>query len=365
MASITTPKTAVVTGPSAFTPRQTRLAVLNLTPAAGASTASVNSVLNSIFVMRDLLLKLSVTVQFGATAPVAGDIKPGDEWGIISNINLNKNGGIQLWNSTGEVLAVFNYLTGRKTRIVPANLRTLPAANAAATFTSTLSLPRKMFNSTKPLDFSLNCNIQNQVGLNVSTNPLTAFLSTAGATLTSVKLTVYQDAAAPNNPSNQPEFTDWSFESRQVAFSGASSLTDLLLPPTRIYRAVLFGGKASGAVGAADSNILNELRVMPQGLETEHFYDIDTLQSMWYDEFRLVPSVDLPFANTSWNPAAWAAIDFAKYKYLTESYNTVGYTSVGIEAGTSGAGTLNVFPVLIYPTQVVSTNKPAAAATAA
>ena len=362
MVAAATPKTAVISGSSAFTPRENRLLSLGLTPAAGASTSNSNNDLKSIFIMRDILLKLSVTVQFGATAPVAADIGPGDEWAIIANINLYKNGGIQLWNSTGEFLAVWNYLTGRKTRTVPAALRTLPAANAQATFTSTLSLPRKMFNSTKPLDFSLNANLQNQVGLNVSTNPLSAFLATAGATIVSITLQVYQDAASPNIPSNQPEFTDWLLDSKSVAYAGASALTDLVLPPTRIYRAIIFGGKASGAVGAADAAILSEVRVQPQGLELQHFYDIDLLQGMWYDEMKLNPGVDLPFASTKWNPAAWAVIDFAKYKYLTESYNTVGYTNVGVDAGTNAAGTLNVYSVTIYPTQIVKSGSTSAAA---
>ena len=347
---------ALIGGLSSFRLQENRLRSFNLT--AGGN---IGDVLQSIYTIRNLTLKLSVTVQFGATAPAQADIQPGDEWGFIGNVNLTVNGGTVLASLTGEQLVMLNYLTGRNLRKIPANLVTLPAANAQATFTSTLSLPRAMWNAHKPLDFSLNANLQNQVYFSVTANQLTNFLSTVGATLVSANLTVYQEAAAPMNASNQPMFTEWSIVPSQISFAGASGLTDTKLPPTQIYRAVMMSGKASAAVGAADSAIISELQVLSQGLETVHYYDIDSMQAEYYDEIGLKPNTDKVFQCGTFKSAAWYVLDFARFKYMTESYNTIGYTNVGLNIATSGAGVINLLPVVIYPTTVVPA-KPAAAA---
>ena len=350
-----TTKSAVISGATSYIPiSRDPLNVINLT---AGQTSEVT--LKSIYIIRDIYLTISIPVLFGTTAPVASDIQPGDEWGFIQRADLRINNGKIRTSLTGEQLVMMAYLNARFIRNIPSNLKTLPAASTAATFTSTIPLLVKLPTVEKPLDFSLNANFIPVLSLSITAGSLTNFLTTAGATLNGTPtITISTHEALPRNIAAQPVFNYLETDYQQVGLSNGP-LQDLLLPTDTTYLRVFLNSKTNAGL---DVNAITAME-----LKSAAYQPLDCLPNVELEAYYLdhqIPRFISPFVNTYFLPQAWIPMDFVRDKYVTEALNLIGQKVSGFKVSTNLACNVNAIMLKVQPTvvQTISTTPAAAAA---
>lgn len=344
---------AVISGPTSFIPFSRRqVATLNLVP--GQVTRAK---IDSILILRDIFLTLSFQVAFGTTAPVATDIQPGDEWGLINSIQLLLNSGKVRYSITGEQLVMLNWYLNNYIRNIPPALKTLPAASTTGTFTSTVVLPIKIPSFARPLDFSLNSNFLSSIELVVNTGNVGSVFATAGASIVagSATLTVDTHEAMARNTSTTPIFNYIEIATNQTILPGSTSKFDLMLPVNRIYPRVYLNTKnpvANAAGNYVDLVSLTELAIKQGGFEP-----IDATPATEYYAYLYDHGINgqvFPFVNTYFNPLAWIPFDFVRDGYVTEALNVLGQQNSGFKISTNAATQVNAIMLSIQPTTVVA-----------
>lgn len=324
-----------------------------------AANAITSSRINRGMILREIVLQLSGT--FTDATNTAALVLRGDEWGPVREIRVVINGNDVIRIFSGNDLWWLNYfLYGTRPQTSAAVGD--GAAAAAATFSSTLTIPFWMPGTVRPMDTALDTSRLSDIRVEVTWGAITdlsAATTAYAATLRVASLQCFDSNAS--KPGYVPPTFSMLRMSKIVRSVGAANTAEQqLLTVGPMYRGILIGNANSTATLDVANNITN-IKVLSG---TNVFRDIrgDVLQAWQRQRTNTQTNVPVsgaraasalslePRRGTTANLlGGWYWLDFVQDGFLTECIDTVGFSELTLELNMAAAAQLTIIPLQIYP----------------
>lgn len=315
----------------------------------------VNEDLGRGMIYRELALRLSGTATIAMANNTAAKVKRGDEWALVSRIDIIANGTDVIKSISGNALWWMNYfMFGRRPRITPA-LVDASANNPA--FDSMLILPFWMPRSLRPFDTALDARRLSDLKIEVTWGAVTDLNGDCSA-ISSGKLEVYslESFNAPN-----AAFSTWRTNTIERTISASADALQISLPVGPIYRGFLINTTDA----SADANdILNNFKLksgttvfadLPANVLRDWYGMRNGVEEKIYDRVAET-SMNLRVGNNN-DVGGWYMYDHVTDGRLSEGIDTLGFAEFEIELDvTVGAGTTKVYviPQTIIPVRAAA-----------
>ncbi len=335
--------------------RQRRQGTINVS----AFGAKYTQTLSRGYWLREIVLKWSGSLTAAAGANAAATLGKGDEWSLLSRIDLVANGTDVIRSFSGLGLRMLNrFLYGQLPRLSTA----VGDGNANPTFLSYLIIPVWMPMSVKPMDTALDTRKLSDLRLEVTIAPASDYNSAASPTVIAASLDVntIESFGVDGDVSDCKIYT---LQSNLLAATGNNQ--QISLPVTCLYRGVLVNFATGGGVTYADQAADKITRVaFKSGTTVFRDYDWATVrewQNMRTNHWKQLiatggaATITGGQTNTSkstlHNEDAWAFLDFVQDGYLGEGIDALGLSEFYMEVDTSGATTpyATIIPIQIFP----------------
>ena len=329
--------------PGQFT-NEIRISTTNL-----ADSAKTSIVIPTGYLLRELVLDLSMQPTLTAANNTAANAGRADEWTYIRRVELTADGET-LRSLSGAELVWLNYFMLRT--IAQRNAQLGDATTANPVLRSQLVLPLWNVGGLTPIDSQLDTSRYTSLRLDITTGPVTDVNSaaTAWTTAPTIQVCAYQ-AVGITGPFSQSYAL-----SREYAFAGAVTQQRCSLDVGNgVYRGFLVNYR--NAATEVDTATMTELRLVSG---TTVIRDYDATVQRFLSRYRgeqFFPigarGADVPFlASSNSVRNAWNFIDLAPIVaggYLSEGFDARGVSNLDLQVSTSVAGRLTVLPLLFVP----------------
>ncbi len=291
------------------------------------------------FHYRELALRLSGTLTVTAGNNTQANTQRGDEWGVVSRIEIVANGVDVIHSIDGNALWWLNYfLYGRSPLVTSA----IGGGGAHPSFDSVLVLPFWSPNSVRPLDTALDSSELSSLEVRVTWGDHTSINSAATAfgTAPSLDITSLESFGVSGPFSQRRLFTI------EKEITATNSRFQVQLPVGKMFRAFLIN---TTDAGVDQGDILNNLKLISG---TTVFADVscaDDVLQQWTKMRGGLQADPTPRSNNS-AMAGWYYLDLVTDGFMGESIDTLGFSEMIAEMDvTVGGGTTKV---VMYPTEI-------------
>lgn len=315
-------------------------------PALSQGTAGQQIVkLAKTLVYRQLQLELTGAPTVTGANNTAANTLMGDEWGVLTNLQIQANGSDVFRNFTGDDLWWMNWFWYSMAPRTTAAIGDGATANPA--FDSTLILPFWYPQCFHPFDTILNSARFNDLQLLATFGSFTAINSQATAWTTAPSLAITShEQLLPADPDDAPKL-NWVVKKLSNIPGGANGAYRVLLDAGVNYTRFLINIKT--AAGTADattpSSLVSNIKVVGAG---GRIYE-DRSYNELLQECRLRKGMlqTVSRRSTSSNSDAWLEIDLCPDGRLKEAM--ANPNDAYLEFNVLGNCQINVFPSIIFP----------------
>lgn len=299
---------------------------------------------------KELYLKLSGAPTLTAANNTAAKTLQGDEWAVVTRIDIIANGVDTIRSFSGNELWWLNYFLYRQSPFVTPGIGDTSTANP--TFYSVLNLPFWSVGTVRPIDTLLDARILSDLKLRITWGQYTSINADASAWTTEPTIKVYSlESMLAEGP-----FSKWNLYKIRKEITSTNSQFEIQLKVGPVYRGFLLNFTDAGA---DDGTILNNFKwiagtttfadlteeVLRQGHHIRHGYP------------RILDSVGHAYLNlrrgTTYNSVlGWYYYEHCPDGYLSEGVDTLGFSEHKLELDvTVGAGTTycHVIPMEYIP----------------
>lgn len=305
---------------------------------------------------REMYLRLTATPTLTAANNTCAKAKLGDEWGIITKIELIVNGTTTLFSMSGSDLRMANrILKGGIAPKVSTNLGDVTTANPI--LDSTIVVPFLNPRSVRPFDTLLYTGELSDARIEVTWGAdWTSINGSATAWTTQPLLEVYtREQTIPVDGNGNPMLPNFYRRTQKipVTIAAANSAFRYQLPTGPIYRGVILNGLNATPIEAVGT--FSNLKVysgpttfMDIG-ETPLYQAGNWKARIPYDgvpQFTTLAQVAVAQSNGDVSTArvlgSWYWVDFADDGYMSEAIDTDSIGDTFLEFNTPAAATINI-----------------------
>lgn len=305
-------------------------------------------------VYRDLILRLSGSITSGTTGSNKDDIERGDEWALISRIDIIANGDQVIRSVTGEELQWLNYFWFGPRRLSTALGNNADSTSAKA-FDSTLIMPFRMPGSVKPMDTALPSHLLSNLRIEVTWAATTAMDGGGGVHTTSgIKLVA---SSVESVGDDGPFFGSRIFRADQLSTLSSGQEKQIHLPVGNMYRGFLLHTYTSGGVDvdAIDQIVLRSGMNRLVDIKTEPMREAHLLRTNKRPTtVDLVAAADVaeeqPFISPDSKVNGWYWLDLLDNHKMSELVDTFGLSELVLETTMDAtAATLDILAFEVVP----------------
>jgi|ERR1700761_4671397 len=312
--------------------------------------------LDRTMMVRSYNLRLTGSITTTTTSTSA-NLGAGDEWGLVTLIELVANGGNVLRSITGEQLVVLNYLLQGYIK----QINTLTGSAGTYAFDSTIPLWMLLpGNIGKALDTTLNTTLLSDLYIRVTWGTPASINTAAGTTVAATtQIEVSADQAFFLNRAAVPAYAMVQLQNYQlpnVPPTGAGTAGyPWQVPVGQTYPFWLLNVKNTGTT-QDNATALGGNLVIQSG--NNQMYNVDLSLEAQMNNFRnFIPFSRFTdfFNNTLDLFAGWRLIRFVKQQYLSESLNLINFQNcTAYIQNASGVNVdFNLIPLQIFPASQV------------
>jgi hypothetical protein len=289
--------------------------------------------------LKDLALRLTGQPTVTDANNTAAKTKRGDEWGVITKLEVVANGGNVIRSYTGAELWWENLHWYKVHPQVTATLGDSATANPS--FDSTLILPFWIPGSVRPMDTMLAAQQYDQLKLRVTWGAYTDINGDASAWTANPSLAVSRLESVPAASTlkfDPSKLGLWLNTRLQEVYTAANTSAKVRLPTGRVYRGFTLNTATSGTTDAAAKVTNIKLWNGSQLL-------LDVSETALHQGYILRSGRQRTVAKrgTTFNSeTAWHRIDLCPDGYLTESLNSQGFGELYFELNVAATTYLTI-----------------------
>lgn len=307
--------------------------------------------LTKTLVYRQLQLELTGAPTLTGANNTAANTALGDEWGVLTNLQIQANGSDVFRNFTGDDLFWLNWFWYRQSPATTATIGDGATANPA--FDSTLIIPFWYPGAFHPFDTLLNSGRFNDLQILATFGDWTSINSAATAWTTnpSIAITTHEQLM-PADPEDAPKL-NWVVKKLSNIPGGANNAYRVLLDAGVNYTRFLVNIKKSDGTADAGSTTYN---TTPQSLVTNIkvvgaggrvYEDRNFLELQQECRLRKAMLQSITRRGQASNSGAWLEIDLCPDGRLKEAMPNPN--DAYLEFNVAGNCQINVFPSIIFP----------------
>lgn len=312
--------------------------------------------LNKSLLYRELMLRLTGQITCAGASNTVANTKQGDEWNVISKIEIIANGADVLFSMSGQQLAKYNRIgLGNNKRVVVA-LGDGATVNPA--FDTTLILPFWSWRGARPFDTALDSSAFSDFRLEVTFGTFTDVNSAASAFTVNPSIEVgSHESAMPAAADGGPVALRRTIV-QQLAVPGVSAALRFPLDVGPRYSSFIINTKDAAGTPVDSTGIISNVKLQSGSTV---FVDISEAMLRQWGQLRhdiafgqekdstgILRSVSYDVSSSA-NQDAWYFLNLCTDGLFTESIDTSQFNEFYMEFVTLAAGTIFVISNQLLP----------------